>query len=125
MKALFSSMKRKASSSSPLPVLLSRARLGTPLAKEAILRAVAKRNPQRPLFVPAYGVENYVDMAQAMHERLSAHGFVVVGTQDLATLGRKAAPSAPKTDDTTFPDQPATTPRFNRVVSSLFCRGLV
>ena len=74
---------------------------------------------QRPLFVPAYGVENYVDMAQAMHERLSAHGFVVVGTQDLAALGRKAAPSAPnrakpKTDDTTYPDQPATTPRFNR-----------
>ena len=60
---------------------------------ERILRAVAEENTQRPLFVPAYGVENYVDMAHAMQARLGAE-FVIVGTQDFAALGREAAPSA-------------------------------
>ena len=60
---------------------------------ERIPRAVATENAQRPLFVPTYGVENYVDMAQAMQERLGSSEFAIVGTQDFAALGREAAPS--------------------------------
>ena len=59
---------------------------------EGILRAVAAANPQRPLFVPAYGVDNYVDVAAAMQARLAADGWEVVGAQDFARLGRQAAP---------------------------------
>ena len=58
---------------------------------EGILGAVAEENAQRPHFVPAYGVESYVDMAHAMQERLGSE-FVIVGTQDFAALGREAAP---------------------------------
>ena len=54
---------------------------------------MAEENAQRPLFVPAYGVENYVDMAHTMQERLESE-FVIVGTQDFAALGREARPSA-------------------------------
>ena len=61
---------------------------------EGILRAVATANPQRPLFVPAYGVDNYVDVAAAMQARLAADGWEVVGAQDFARLGRQAAPGA-------------------------------
>jgi hypothetical protein len=34
------------------------------------LGSIAAVNPRRPLFVPAYGVDNYLDMAVAMQERL-------------------------------------------------------
>ena len=39
---------------------------------EKHLRAIAVANPQRPLFVPAYGVENYLDMAVEMRARLGS-----------------------------------------------------
>ena len=32
--------------------------------------SIAAANSRRPLFVPAYGVDNYLDMAVAMQERL-------------------------------------------------------
>lgn len=44
---------------------------------------MAARNPARPLFVPAYGVSNYVDVAVAMKERLGPAGFEIVGAQVL------------------------------------------
>ena len=56
------------------------------------LRTVAATNPARPLFVPAYGVTNYVDVAAEMRTRLGPAGFEVVGAQDFAVLGRAAAP---------------------------------
>jgi hypothetical protein len=34
------------------------------------LGSIVAANPRRPLFVPAYGVDNYLDMAVAMQERL-------------------------------------------------------
>ena len=68
---------------------------------EKILTAVASRNPQRPLFVPAYGVSNFVDVAIAMKKRLggpaadagAGGGFEIVGAQDFSVLGRLAAPA--------------------------------
>ena len=39
----------------------------------------------------ADGVDNYVDMAVAMRARLG-DGWAVVGSQDMAALGRQAAP---------------------------------
>ena len=66
---------------------------------EAHLRQVAASNPARPLFVLAYGVENYVDVAREMAIRLvgepaSLSEWAIIGAQDLAALGRAAAPSA-------------------------------
>ena len=66
------------------------------LADDALLEWLANDlsdlDPQRPLFVPAYGVDNYVDVAAAMQARLAADGWEVVGAQDFARLGRQAAP---------------------------------
>ena len=59
---------------------------------EGHLRKVAAANSQRPLFVPVYGVDNYVDVAREMAKRLGDE-FAVVGTQDFAVLGRDAAPT--------------------------------
>ena len=39
----------------------------------------------------AYGVENYVDVAFEMQTRLEKENFVIVGTQDMAVLGKAAA----------------------------------
>ena len=58
---------------------------------EKHLRVIAATNTQRPLFVPAYGVDNYVDMAVEMRKRLG-DSWAVVGSQDMAVLGRQAAP---------------------------------
>jgi hypothetical protein len=58
---------------------------------EQHLRQIAATNLARPLFVPAYGVDNYVDMADSMQKRLQGDGFEVVGVQDFAVLGRAAA----------------------------------
>ena len=58
---------------------------------EDIVVRVMARNPQRPLFVPAYGVDNYVDVARAVAKRV--RGVQVVGAQDFAALGRAAAPT--------------------------------
>jgi hypothetical protein len=45
---------------------------------------------QRPLFVLAYGVDRYVEVAAEMQRRLG--GLVeVVGAQDLAALAKAAA----------------------------------
>ena len=57
---------------------------------EARVRRVAKSNPQRPLFVLSYGTDSYVDVAVAMQQRLQF--AEVVGTSDVAALGREAAP---------------------------------
>ena len=59
---------------------------------EHILKDVAANNPQRPLFVPAYGVSNYLDVAVAMKSRLGPTGFEIVGAQDFSVLGHAAAP---------------------------------
>ena len=58
---------------------------------EKHLRAIAATNAPRPLFVPAYGVDNYVDMAVEMRKRLG-NSWEVIGAQDMAVLGREAAP---------------------------------
>lgn len=58
---------------------------------EAHLKEVAKQNPARPLFVPAYGVPWYLDVALAMAKRLPPADFAIVGVQDFAVLGRAAA----------------------------------
>ena len=58
---------------------------------EKLLRAIAATNTQRPLFVPAYGVDNYIDVAVEMRKRLGS-SWAVVGSQDMAVLGRLAAP---------------------------------
>ena len=59
---------------------------------EGILMAVVARNPQRPLFVAAYGVDNYVDVAREVASTMSE--VRVVGAQDFAVLGRAAAPTS-------------------------------
>lgn len=77
---------------------------------EAHLKQVAESNPARPLFVLAYGVENYVDVAREMAIRLVGDEaasllpsqWAIVGAQDLAALGRAAAPST-HGDDTRLP----------------------
>ena len=58
---------------------------------EKHLRAIAVANPQRPLFVPAYGIDNYLDIAMEMRTRLGS-SWEVIGAQDMAVLGRQAAP---------------------------------
>ena len=58
---------------------------------EGWIRAAAGNNTQRPLFVLAYGVDRYIDVALRMQRRLGA-GFEIIGAQDLAALGRAAAP---------------------------------
>ena len=46
---------------------------------EARVRAVARANPQRPLFVLAYGCDYYAEVALAMQRRLVT-GFEVVSS---------------------------------------------
>ena len=60
---------------------------------EQQLKLVAANNTRRPLFIPTYGVQTFVDVALAMQERLPSDEWAVVGAQDFAVLGRAAAPS--------------------------------
>jgi hypothetical protein len=55
------------------------------------VRKVVAANTKRPLFVLTYGVENYVEVAVGLEKEFGA-SLAIVGTQDLAALGRAAAP---------------------------------
>lgn len=72
------------------------------------LRAVADDNPQRPLFVLAYGVPSYVDVATGVQQALAAPRtarsvatFNIIGVQDAAVLGRQPGTVHRTQDETT------------------------
>ena len=61
------------------------------------LREAASQNSRRPLFVLAYGVDGYVDVAAGVRDALAKEGFEVVGAQSMAALARAAAPASVET----------------------------
>eukprot|EP00746_Dinoflagellata_sp_MGD_P007861 gnl/MRDRNA2_/MRDRNA2_115646_c0_seq1.p1 gnl/MRDRNA2_/MRDRNA2_115646_c0~~gnl/MRDRNA2_/MRDRNA2_115646_c0_seq1.p1 ORF type:complete len:561 (-),score=69.25 gnl/MRDRNA2_/MRDRNA2_115646_c0_seq1:274-1956(-) len=45
-----------------------------------------------PFFVLIYGQHSYADVAKSLQETWRSQGIVIIGTQDLADLGRQASP---------------------------------